>query len=77
MFCPLDISLIPQTHAVSPLKTCGGPGTLYNKVEHFLFAVPIVIAAAWVIMIFFVRTLYSEFGYANSILFWDLTLSVA
>jgi len=44
--------------------TCGGPGTLYTKVEHFLFAVPIVIAAAWVIMIFFVRALYSEFGWA-------------
>lgn len=68
--------MIPQTHAVSPHKTCGGPGTLYAKVEHLLLAVPIVIAVAWVVMIFFVRTLYSEFGYANSILFWNLPLSV-
>jgi hypothetical protein len=76
MFCPFDIPLIPRTHVVSPFKTCGGPGTLYRKVEHLLFAVPIVIAAAWVIMIFFVRELYSEFGYANGILFWNLKLSV-
>jgi len=43
---------------------CGGSGTLYRKVEHLLIAVPIIIAAAWFIMIFFVRTLYSEFGWA-------------
>jgi hypothetical protein len=66
----------PTTHTISPLKTCGGPGTLYTKVEHLLIAVPIVIGAAWVIMIFFVRTLYSEFGYAKSLLSWNLTLSV-
>ena len=45
-----------------PSKSCGGPGTLYKKVEHFLFAVPATIAAAWVILIFFVRALYFEFG---------------
>jgi len=41
---------------------CGGPGTLYRKVEHLLIAVPVVIAASWIVMIFFVRALYYEFG---------------
>ena len=50
-----------RTHLV-PLKTCGGTGTLYKRVEHLLFAVPGIIAAAWIIMIFFVRALYYEFG---------------
>ncbi|KAI0306591.1 hypothetical protein B0F90DRAFT_1808253 [Multifurca ochricompacta] len=44
--------------------TCGGRGTLYRKVEHLLIVVPCVIAAAWFIMIFFVRALYYEFGWA-------------
>ncbi|KAI0006018.1 hypothetical protein BJV74DRAFT_801610 [Russula compacta] len=44
--------------------TCGGSGTLYKSVEHLLFAVPGIIAAAWIIMIFFVRALYYEFGWA-------------
>jgi len=44
--------------------TCGGRGTLYKKVEHLLFAVPAIIAAAWLVMIFFVRALYYEFGWA-------------
>jgi hypothetical protein len=45
-----------------PFKLCGGPGTLFKKVEHLLFAVPAVIAASWVVLIFFVRALYFEFG---------------
>ncbi|KAI0302014.1 hypothetical protein BC826DRAFT_493297 [Russula brevipes] len=43
---------------------CGGPGTLYRKVEHLLIAVPGIIGAAWIVMIFFVRALYYEFGWA-------------
>ncbi|KAF8503574.1 hypothetical protein F5888DRAFT_1004223 [Russula emetica] len=43
---------------------CGGPGTLFKKVEHLLIAVPATIAVAWVILIFFVRALYFEFGWA-------------
>lgn len=43
---------------------CGGHGTLYRKVEHLLFAVPGIIAAAWVVLILFVRALYYEFGWA-------------
>jgi len=35
---------------------------LWKKVEHLLFAVPIIIAASWLVMIFFVKALYHEFG---------------
>jgi len=43
---------------------CEGPGTLWHEVEPFLIVVPCIIAASWCIMIFFVRELYSEFGWA-------------
>jgi hypothetical protein len=45
-----------------PLKRCGGKGTLYRKVEHLLIATPGVIAVAWIVLIFYVRALYYEFG---------------
>ncbi|KAI9446473.1 hypothetical protein H4582DRAFT_2108132 [Lactarius indigo] len=53
-----------QIHETKAALTCGGSGTLYRKVEHFLIAVPCIIAAAWLVMIFFVRALYYEFGWA-------------
>ncbi|KAI0065358.1 hypothetical protein BV25DRAFT_1913422 [Artomyces pyxidatus] len=43
---------------------CGGPHTLFRKVEPFLIVVPCIIAAAWFVMVFFVRALYIEFGWA-------------
>lgn len=45
-----------------PLKLCGGKGTLYRKVEHLLIASPGIIAVAWIVLIFYVRALYYEFG---------------
>ncbi|KAI0273615.1 hypothetical protein BC834DRAFT_966116 [Gloeopeniophorella convolvens] len=45
-------------------KQCGGHHTLYSKVKHLLIVVPCVIAGAWFIMLFFVRALYYEFGWA-------------
>jgi len=44
--------------------TCGGSGTLYSRVEHLLIAVPVIIAVSWIIIVFFVRALYYEFGWA-------------
>jgi len=61
MFNPW-LFLWPYRLTLSPPKRCGGPGTLYRKVEHLLIAVPVVIAASWIVMIFFVRALYYEFG---------------
>ncbi|KAI5124554.1 hypothetical protein M0805_003076 [Coniferiporia weirii] len=44
---------------------CGGPHTLWSsRVEPFLIVVPCVLAASWIIMIFFVRELFGEFGWA-------------
>nr|GAT58701.1 predicted protein [Mycena chlorophos] len=43
---------------------CGGSGSLYESVQPFLIVVPCIIAAAWLAMMFFVKELYSEFGWA-------------
>lgn len=45
-----------------PLKQCGGSGTLYKKVLPFLIVPPCVIGASWIVMIFWVKQLYAEFG---------------
>ncbi|CAL1704772.1 unnamed protein product [Somion occarium] len=42
----------------------GGPDSLWNKVLPFLIVVPCVIAASWVIMAWWIRKLYFEFGWA-------------
>ena len=54
--------LLPYELTCAFPKSCGGEGTLYKKVEHFLIAVPAIIAASLLIMTFFVRALYYEFG---------------
>jgi hypothetical protein len=43
---------------------CGGPGTLWQKVKPFLIVAPCVISISWVLMLFFIRKLYDEFGWA-------------
>ncbi|KAH9180534.1 hypothetical protein EDB89DRAFT_2120712 [Lactarius sanguifluus] len=55
---------IPNCDGTDDYVLCGGRGTLYRKVEHLLITVPCIIAAAWLVMIFFVRALYYEFGWA-------------
>ncbi|KAF8478693.1 hypothetical protein DFH94DRAFT_66981 [Russula ochroleuca] len=54
----------PNCDGTVSFVTCGGKGTLYRKVEHLLIAAPGIIAAAWIVLIFFVRALYYEFGWA-------------
>lgn len=44
------------------LQDCGGPGTLWKKVEPFLIVAPCVIGAALLAMLFWVKQLYAEFG---------------
>ncbi|OCH95547.1 hypothetical protein OBBRIDRAFT_788096 [Obba rivulosa] len=41
-----------------------GPGTLWRKILPFLIVSPIVIGVSWFVMLFFVRQLYYEFGWA-------------
>jgi len=43
---------------------CGGPGTLWARVEPFLVITPCIIAASWFAILFWVRALYVEFGWA-------------
>lgn len=43
---------------------CGGPGTLWRKVEPLLIVAPCVIAASWLAMLFWIKQLYAEFGWA-------------
>ncbi|KAI0374822.1 hypothetical protein BV20DRAFT_961008 [Pilatotrama ljubarskyi] len=42
----------------------GGAGTLWQSVLPFLIVSPVVIGVSWLVMIFFVRQLYHEFGWA-------------
>ncbi|KAI0748058.1 hypothetical protein C8Q80DRAFT_1169868 [Daedaleopsis nitida] len=42
----------------------GGAGTLWQNVLPFLIVAPVVIAVSWVVMMWFVRQLYYEFGWA-------------
>ena len=35
---------------------------MYSRVEHLLIAVPVIITVSWIIIVFFVRALYYEFG---------------
>jgi len=44
--------------------TCGGSGTLWAKVRPLLIAVPCVIGLSWFALLFFVKPLYQEFGWA-------------
>ncbi|KAG9226327.1 hypothetical protein CCMSSC00406_0003206 [Pleurotus cornucopiae] len=44
--------------------TCDGPGSLWRRVRPFLIVAPCVIGASWAVMLFFVKQLYAEFGWA-------------
>ncbi|KAI0082677.1 hypothetical protein K474DRAFT_1584776 [Panus rudis PR-1116 ss-1] len=44
--------------------TGGGPGTLWRKVLPFLVVVPCVIFVSWIAMLWWIRQLYFEFGWA-------------
>lgn len=43
---------------------CTGPGTLWNRVEPYLIVAPCLIAASLLLMIFWTKQLYAEFGWA-------------
>lgn len=43
---------------------CDGPHTLWRRVEPFLIVVPCMLAASLLVMVFFVRQLFGEFGWA-------------
>ncbi|KAF8894598.1 hypothetical protein BD779DRAFT_1797577 [Infundibulicybe gibba] len=43
---------------------CDGPGTLWRSIRPFLITAPCVIAGAWFVMLFWIKELYAEFGWA-------------
>ncbi|KAL1673353.1 hypothetical protein EV122DRAFT_270608 [Schizophyllum commune] len=43
---------------------CAGPGTLWNRVEPYLIVAPCLIGASLLVMIFWMKHLYAEFGWA-------------
>jgi uncharacterized membrane protein YidH (DUF202 family) len=43
---------------------CDGPGTLSNQVKPFLIVAPCIIGASWLVLVFFFKQLYEEFGWA-------------
>ncbi|KAF5391303.1 hypothetical protein D9757_001907 [Collybiopsis confluens] len=46
------------------LINCDVPGSLWRKILPFLVVTPCVIAASWLIILFWVKQLYGEFGWA-------------
>ncbi|KAF9069648.1 hypothetical protein BDP27DRAFT_1325125 [Rhodocollybia butyracea] len=46
------------------LINCDVPGSLWQSVLPFLVVTPCVIAAAWLVLLFWVKELYGEFGWA-------------
>ncbi|QRV72556.1 hypothetical protein RhiJN_00570 [Ceratobasidium sp. AG-Ba] len=56
-----------RTALVDPARadgTCSGPDGLYALVSKFLIVVPVVLGVSLLSMIYFVRELYHEFGWA-------------
>ncbi|KAJ3923672.1 hypothetical protein F5877DRAFT_87452 [Lentinula edodes] len=45
-------------------SNCDVPGSLWRKIEPFLIVTPCIIAASWLIMMFWIKQLYGEFGWA-------------
>ncbi|PPQ81159.1 hypothetical protein CVT24_007943, partial [Panaeolus cyanescens] len=62
LYCPY--SFISCFRFLTVVQNCGGPGTLWAQVEPLLIVAPCVIAASWFIMLFWVKQLYAEFGWA-------------
>ncbi|KAH9901321.1 hypothetical protein C8Q73DRAFT_677483 [Cubamyces lactineus] len=54
----------PSANWTTDYVNGGGPGTLWQNVFPFLIVPPVVIGVSWLVMIFFVRQLYLEFGWA-------------
>jgi len=44
--------------------TCDSPGSLWSQVEPLLIAVPCIIGASWLALVWWTRALYFEFGWA-------------
>jgi len=54
----------PDCDNASSIASCDGPGSLWERVQPFLIVAPCVIAASWFFMLFWIKKLYAEFGWA-------------
>ncbi|KAL9715138.1 hypothetical protein Ac2012v2_001798 [Leucoagaricus gongylophorus] len=43
---------------------CDGSGSLWQRVQPFLIVAPCIVAASWLFMLFWIKKLYAEFGWA-------------
>jgi len=43
---------------------CGGINSLWRKIQPFLIVAPCIIALSWFVMLFWIKQLYAEFGWA-------------
>ncbi|KIY69970.1 hypothetical protein CYLTODRAFT_435870 [Cylindrobasidium torrendii FP15055 ss-10] len=43
---------------------CDGDGSLWNRIEPLLIVAPVVIGVSWLLILFYVKQLYEEFGWA-------------
>jgi len=55
---------LPDCDASEKFLGCGGKGTLWRKVQPLVIVAPCVIALSLCIMMFWVKELYGEFGWA-------------
>ncbi|KIJ44409.1 hypothetical protein M422DRAFT_252419 [Sphaerobolus stellatus SS14] len=56
------IALVRTPDQPGCFTTCAGPGSLWETVKPLLIAVPCVLGASWVTLIYWTRALYFEFG---------------
>ncbi len=56
-------------------KTGSGPGSLWRKVLPYLIVTPVIIAASWISLLFWVRELYFEFGWVLYLLIFECGLT--
>lgn len=55
---------VHETHtAINSCTSPCAPAQLWNKVQKFLIVAPCVIAASWFFLMFWIKQLYSEFGW--------------
>jgi hypothetical protein len=52
------------------LINCDVPGSLWRKILPYLIVTPCVIAAAWLVILFWVKQLYGEFGSVSRLRRW-------
>ncbi|KAF4615227.1 hypothetical protein D9613_003035 [Agrocybe pediades] len=56
--------ITPDCDSQTSYVNCGGSGTLWSQIQPFLIVAPVIIGTSWFVMLFTIRKLYGEFGWA-------------